>query len=85
MKRIAISVVVIILLLVGGAYLYLNQPQYRVVVPEYLESAGTIHTRRTRMDGRSTAALPSHSAGNSACTLRLVHGARTALPVAIWM
>jgi mono/diheme cytochrome c family protein len=35
MKRIAIGTVLIVLLLVGGAYLYLNRPQYRVVVPEY--------------------------------------------------
>jgi mono/diheme cytochrome c family protein len=35
MKRIAISALVIILLLVGGAYLYLHQSQFRVDVPEY--------------------------------------------------
>jgi RoxA-like, cytochrome c-like len=35
MKRIAIGTVLIVLLLVGGAYLYLRQPQFRVEVPEY--------------------------------------------------
>ncbi len=35
MKRIAIGAVLIILLLVGGAYLYLHQPQFQVDVPEY--------------------------------------------------
>jgi len=35
MKRVSIVAVVIVLLLVGAAYLYLNQPQYRVNVPEY--------------------------------------------------
>jgi hypothetical protein len=35
MKRIAIGLVLIILLVVGGAYLYLQQPQFRVDVPEY--------------------------------------------------
>jgi mono/diheme cytochrome c family protein len=35
MKSIAIALVVIVLLLVGGAYLYLHQPQFRVDVPEY--------------------------------------------------
>jgi len=35
MKRIAVGAVLTGLLLVGGAYLYLNQPQYQVDVPEY--------------------------------------------------
>jgi len=35
MKRIAIGAVAIFLLLVGGVYLYLHQPQFRVDVPEY--------------------------------------------------
>jgi hypothetical protein len=35
MKRIAIGAVIIVLLAVGGAYLYLNKPQFRVDVPEY--------------------------------------------------
>ena len=35
MKRIAIATVLIVLLLVGGVYLYLSQPQFRVDVPDY--------------------------------------------------
>ena len=35
MKRIALALVLIVLLLIGGAYLYLSQPQFRVDVPEY--------------------------------------------------
>src|SRR5260370_3272634 len=35
MKRIASGAVLIVLLLVGGAYLYLHRPQFQVVVPEY--------------------------------------------------
>ena len=35
MKRIAIGVLLVVLLLIGGAYLYLSQPQFRVNVPEY--------------------------------------------------
>ncbi len=35
MKRIGIGAVLIVLLLVGGAYLYLHQPQFQVDVPEY--------------------------------------------------
>jgi mono/diheme cytochrome c family protein len=35
MKRIAIATIVIVLLLVGGVYLYLSQPQFRVDVPDY--------------------------------------------------
>jgi hypothetical protein len=35
MKRIVIAAVLVILLLVGGAYLYLNQPEFQVVVPDY--------------------------------------------------
>lgn len=35
MKRIAIAIVFIALLLVGGVYLYLSQPQFRVDVPAY--------------------------------------------------
>jgi hypothetical protein len=35
MKRIAIGLVLIVLLVVGGIYLYLQQPQFRVDVPEY--------------------------------------------------
>jgi hypothetical protein len=35
MKRIAVGIGLIVLLLVGGAYLYLRQPQFRVDVPEY--------------------------------------------------
>jgi mono/diheme cytochrome c family protein len=35
MRRIAIVLVVVVLLLVGGAYLYLQQSQFRVDVPEY--------------------------------------------------
>ena len=35
MRRIAIVLIVIVLLLVGGAYLYLQQSQFRVDVPEY--------------------------------------------------
>ena len=35
MKRIAIATVLIVLLLVGGVYLYLSQPQFRVDVPVY--------------------------------------------------
>lgn len=35
MKRIAISAVLVILLLVGGAYLYLQRPEFQVDVPEY--------------------------------------------------
>jgi hypothetical protein len=35
MKWIAIGAALIVLLLVGGAYLYLDQPQFRVEVPEY--------------------------------------------------
>jgi hypothetical protein len=35
MKRIAIGLVLIALLLVGGAYLYLQQSQFRVDIPEY--------------------------------------------------
>lgn len=35
MKRIAIGAVLVVLLLVGGAYLYLHQPQFQVDVPEY--------------------------------------------------
>src|SRR5262249_43791077 len=35
MRRIALATVLIVLLLVGCAYLYLRQPQFRVDVPEY--------------------------------------------------
>src|SRR5436309_2107651 len=35
MKGIAIGAILIILLAVGGVYLYLQQPQFRVDVPEY--------------------------------------------------
>src|SRR5215813_8607912 len=35
MRRIALATVLIVLLLVGCAYLYLRQPQFRVEVPEY--------------------------------------------------
>jgi hypothetical protein len=35
MKWIAIGAILIVLLVVGGAYLYLQQPQFRVDVPEY--------------------------------------------------
>ena len=35
MKRIAIATVLVVLLLLGGVYLYLSQPQFRVDVPDY--------------------------------------------------
>ena len=35
MRRIALAPVLIVLLLLGGIYLYLSQPQFRVDVPEY--------------------------------------------------
>src|ERR1700687_2389117 len=47
------------------------------------DSAGTVDARRTRVDRRRAPSLPSHSAGNPACTLRVVHGTGTTLPVAI--
>jgi hypothetical protein len=35
MKRVAIGAVIIVLLLLGGAYLYLHQPQFQVNIPAY--------------------------------------------------
>jgi hypothetical protein len=35
MRRLAIGAVITVLLLAGGAYLYLRQPQFRVDVPDY--------------------------------------------------
>jgi hypothetical protein len=35
MKRIGIGAVLVVLLLVGCAYAYLQQPQFHVYVPEY--------------------------------------------------
>jgi hypothetical protein len=35
MRRIGIGVVLFVLLVIGGAYLYLHQPQFQVDVPEY--------------------------------------------------
>jgi len=35
MKRIVIATALTVILLAGGAYLYLSQPQFRVIVPQY--------------------------------------------------
>src|SRR5690348_18453062 len=35
MKRVAVVVLMLIVLLVAGAYLYLSQPKFRVEIPEY--------------------------------------------------
>lgn len=40
MKRIALGPVLLASLVVGRAYLYLNQPQFRVEVPEHRAQRG---------------------------------------------
>jgi hypothetical protein len=84
MKRIGIGAVLVVLLLVGCAYAYLQQPQFHVYVPEYQNPPEQfIRAEQGWTDGRSTAALSSYCAGSAACTLRLVHGIGTAMLVAI--